>query len=74
MKTKLLVLTLALGATLSAKSQNPYLPMWEYIPDAEPYVLIFGRYRLLLHGAEACGAPLATQDFPWLVCGSAPLA
>ena len=38
MKKQLLVLTLALGATLSAKSQNSYLPMWEYIPDAEPYV------------------------------------
>ena len=26
------------GLCQSAFAQNPYLPLWEYIPDGEPYV------------------------------------
>lgn len=74
MKKQLLVLTLALGATLSAKSQNPYLPMWEYIPDAEPYVFEDpdhpGRQRVYIYGShdsmvsEYCGRELVTWSAP----------
>ena len=35
-KTKLLMLTLL--ATLTATAQNPYLPLWEHLPDGEPRV------------------------------------
>ena len=35
---KLLFLTLALIATVTANAQNPYLPLWEHVPDGEPRV------------------------------------
>ncbi len=46
-------------------SQNPYLPLWEYIPDGEPYVFEDpdnpGEYRVYIYGShdslisEYCG-------------------
>jgi len=33
-----MITTLALLATLSASAQNPYLPLWEHVPDGEPRV------------------------------------
>ena len=45
---------LSLGAALSA--QNPYLPLWEYIPDGEPYVFEDpdkpGEYRVYIYGSH----------------------
>jgi hypothetical protein len=38
MMKKLLFLTLALMATVTANAQNPYLPLWEHVPDGEPRV------------------------------------
>jgi hypothetical protein len=35
---KLLFLTLAFFATMTANAQNPYLPLWEHVPDGEPRV------------------------------------
>ena len=48
---------------------NPYLPSWEYIPDAEPYV--FGG-RVYIYGShDRFGAPIfCMNDY---VCWSAPL-
>lgn len=48
---------------------NPYLPSWEYIPDAEPYV--FGE-RVYIYGShDRFGAPIfCLNDY---VCWSAPL-
>ena len=48
---------------------NPYLPSWEYIPDAEPYV--FGD-RVYIYGShDRFGAPIfCMNDY---VCWSAPL-
>ena len=37
MKTKLIVAALSMVATL-ATAQNPYLPLWEHLPDGEPRV------------------------------------
>ena len=55
-------------AVLSA--QNPYLPMWEYIPDGEPYVFddpdCPGRQRVYIYGSHDtmvngyCGRELVT--------------
>lgn len=52
-------------APLSASAQNPFLPMWEYIPDGEPYVFEDpdkpGEYRVYIYGShdslikEYCG-------------------
>ena len=41
---------------LAAKSQNPYLPLWEFIPDSEPYVFEDpdnpGKYRVYIYGSH----------------------
>ena len=36
MKKRFLLCLLTAATVVCA--QNPYLPMWEYIPDGEPYV------------------------------------
>ena len=38
MKKVLFNLLLFMGATMSASAQNPYLPLWEHLPDGEPRV------------------------------------
>jgi len=38
MKKRLFLLPLLLLAALSANAQNPYLPLWEHLPDGEPRV------------------------------------
>ncbi len=39
-----------------ADAQNPYMPMWEYIPDGEPYVFEDpdrpGEYRVYVYGSH----------------------
>ena len=41
---------------LSAGAANPYLPLWEYIPDGEPYVFEDpdnpGQYRVYIYGSH----------------------
>lgn len=65
------VCMLALSAAVStAFSQNPYLPMWEYIPDGEPYVFDDpdnpGKKRVYIYGSHDsmitgyCGRELVT--------------
>lgn len=48
---------------------NPYLPFWEYVPDAEPHVF---DGRLYIYGShdETGGATFCTGDY---VCWSAPV-
>lgn len=60
--------------TQSAGAQNPYLPLWEFIPDAEPYVFEDpdnpGRYRVYIYGShdslikEYCGREQVTWSAP----------
>jgi len=38
MKKRLSFLALGVAAALSASAQNPYLPLWEHVPDGEPRV------------------------------------
>jgi hypothetical protein len=38
MKKIALTLALALGSVITASAQNPYLPLWEHVPDGEPRV------------------------------------
>ena len=55
-------------AMLPAFAANPYLPLWEYIPDGEPYVFedpdCPGKYRVYIYGShdsmrtEYCGREL----------------
>jgi len=53
-KTVLLVSALALA--ISASAQNPYLPLWEHIPDGEPRVFedpdAPGKYRAYIIGSH----------------------
>ena len=51
------MLTLAALAGAGAlMAQNPYMPMWEYIPDGEPYVFEDpdqpGKYRVYVYGSH----------------------
>lgn len=45
-----------MAITLCGKAQNPYLPMWEFIPDGEPYVFEDpdkpGEYRVYIYGSH----------------------
>ena len=40
----------------TAGAANPYLPLWEYIPDGEPYVFEDpdnpGQYRVYVYGSH----------------------
>lgn len=42
--------------TASVSAQNPYLPLWEHIPDGEPYVFEDpdkpGEYRIYIYGSH----------------------
>lgn len=55
---------------------NPYLPSWEYIPDAEPYVFEDpdnpGKYRVYIYGSHDRfnGYVFCLNDY---VCWSAPV-
>ncbi len=50
------LLLAAVLITTSAAAQNPYLPLWEYIPDGEPYVFEDpdkpGEYRVYIYGSH----------------------
>ena len=65
------------GATVNYDAEyqgNPYLPLWEYIPDAEPYVFEDpdnpGEYRLYVYGSHDtlktayCGTDLVVWSAP----------
>ncbi len=64
MKKILLFVTFCVSAVM-ASAQNPFLPLWEYIPDGEPYVFEDpdrpGEYRVYVYGShdslidEYCG-------------------
>jgi len=53
---RLPTLLLMLLAAAGLRAQNPYLPMWEYIPDGEPYVFEDpdrpGKYRVYVYGSH----------------------
>ena len=75
MKSKVIkCLVLALAAGLSAEGANPFLPLWEYIPDGEPHVFedpaAPGRMRVYLYGSHDtrrngyCGFDLVAWSAP----------
>jgi len=69
-----LITFLLMAGSLSLLAQNPYLPMWEYIPDGEPYVFedpdCPGRYRVYVYGShdnlitEYCGKDQVVWSAP----------
>lgn len=48
--------SLLIGGTMMLHAQNPYLPLWEFIPDGEPYVFEDpdqpGEYRVYIYGSH----------------------
>lgn len=52
----LLLLLLCPAAALNITAQNPYLPLWEHIPDGEPYVFEDpdkpGEFRVYIYGSH----------------------
>ena len=56
MKKLFSILVLGCISYLNGNSQNPYLPLWEYIPDGEPYVFEdpdhAGKYRVYIYGSH----------------------
>lgn len=69
LKRALAVIALA-GTSQMLLAQNPYLPMWEYIPDGEPYIFEDpdqpGKKRVYIYGSHDsmitgyCGRELVT--------------
>lgn len=69
-----LLLTVATAMPLTASAQNPYLPLWEYIPDGEPYLFEDpdkpGEYRVYVYGShdtrrtEYCGLDQVVWSAP----------
>lgn len=55
MKKLTSILTLA-SAVFALEAANPYLPLWEFIPDGEPYVFEDpdhpGQYRVYVYGSH----------------------
>lgn len=53
---KALTIVASLLAILTAKAQNPYLPLWEHLPDGEPRVFEDpdhpGKYRIYIIGSH----------------------
>lgn len=56
MKKKLFFLAFGLAATINLAAQNPYLPLWEHVPDGEPRVFEDpdnpGKYRAYIIGSH----------------------
>ncbi len=78
MRRRILSGLVALLATIllraAAGAQNPYMPLWEYVPDGEPYVFedpdCPGRYRVYVYGShdslidEYCGREQVVWSAP----------
>lgn len=56
MKKASLVMLASAVACITAAAQNPYLPLWEYIPDGEPYLFEDpdnpGKMRVYVYGSH----------------------
>ncbi len=67
-KSAILYFALNILCSLMLNSQNPYLPLWEHIPDGEPYVFDDpdnpGKQRIYIYGShdtrrtDYCGVDL----------------
>ena len=71
---RLFLLPLLLLAVMSAKGQNPYLPLWEHVPDGEPRVFEDpdnpGKFRAYIIGShdtkytDYCGCDIRMWSAP----------
>ena len=55
----LMILSCLISLSFTLSAQNPYLPLWEFIPDGEPYVFedpdCPGKYRVYIYGSISSG-------------------
>lgn len=55
-KSATAIAVLAFFSSMQMQAMNPYLPLWEYIPDGEPYVFEDpdnpGMYRVYIYGSH----------------------
>lgn len=73
-KFRISLSALFLSMSLGTLAQNPFLPLWEYIPDGEPYIFEDpdnpGQYRVYIYGShdsmisEYCGKEQVTWSAP----------
>ena len=53
---KIFLLAVAFAATMGINAQNPYLPLWEHVPDGEPRVFEDpdqpGKFRAYIIGSH----------------------
>ena len=73
-KKTLAAIAVLAGTALAANAQNPYLPLWEHIPDGEPYIFEDpdqpGQYRVYIYGShdslidEYCGKEQVVWSCP----------
>ncbi|MCM1222595.1 MAG: family 43 glycosylhydrolase [Lachnospiraceae bacterium] len=71
---RFLTMAMACAAALSASAVNPILPLWEHIPDGEPYIFddpdAPGQKRVYLYGShdmlktKYCGTDLVVWSAP----------
>ena len=74
MKTGFITFLLMICSCILMNAQNPYLPMWEYVPDGEPYVFEDpdnpGKSRIYIYGShdtrrtDYCGRDLVVWSAP----------
>ena len=61
----LMIFSCLIGLSFTLSAQNPYLPLWEFIPDGEPYVFedpdCPGKYRVYIYGSH--------DNLKWMYCG-----
>ena len=61
----LMILSCLISLSFTLSAQNPYLPLWEFIPDGEPYVFedpdCPGKYRVYIYGSH--------DNLKWMYCG-----
>ena len=50
------IIALAASVLCLVRAQNPYMPLWEFIPDGEPYVFEDpdnpGKFRVYVYGSH----------------------
>ena len=57
---------------MKTQCHNPYLPLWEHIPDGEPHVFrdrlyVFGSHDLE-NGNEFCEQDYVSWSHRWMIC------
>lgn len=70
----LMILSCLISLSFTLSAQNPYLPLWEFIPDGEPYVFedpdCPGKYRAIFMVRTTISSGCIADVTKW--CGRHP--